>query len=158
MLESVCTTFWQGNCWLDVASNACFFFFLNLFFFNHFCTLNFSQLFNSSSTFKYIVGLSLKIEIWLCILYTVFLKLRTAIAVLRVCLSAGKKVGRVVIQGEKEMTMQMGEEKFVNGKIVWRGIYALFKNKKYLYMLPVPSLVCPARSQGCVRAGRFGMI
>ena len=65
-------------------------FFLVFFFFFNFRTLNFSQLFNSSSTFKYIVGLSLKIEIRLCILCTVSLKLCTAITVHQVCWSVGR--------------------------------------------------------------------
>lgn len=91
MLGSVCTTFEPGNCWSDEASNALFFDFFFLVF-SYFRTLKFSQIFNSSSTFKYIIGLSLKTKIWLCILCTVSIKLCTTITVRQVCWSAGKVV------------------------------------------------------------------
>lgn len=128
LLGSVCTAFWLGGCWLDVASTdsfslsiffpfSCFFLFFLFFFFTflNFRTLKFSQLINSSSTFKYIVGLSLKIEIWLCILCTVSLKLCTATAVLQVYWSAGK-LGRVAWEedGNGDVGLQMA-------KCKWRG-------------------------------------
>lgn len=104
MLESVCTTFWPRNCWYDGASNVCFFVFFCLFFFYIFVP---STFLNSSSTFKYIVGLSLKIEILLCILCTVSFKLCTAITVHRVRWSAGKVGG--CLRGE-EIAAQLEEK------------------------------------------------
>ena len=133
MLGSVCTTFWPGNCWSDVA----FFFFLVFFYFLffYFRTLNFSQLFNSSSTFKYIVGLSLKIEIRLCILCTVSLKLCTAITVHQVCRSVGR-VRREAWLGGREMAMQLeGDGDAAGGAgFVWWGFEALFKNKTNTFL------------------------
>lgn len=81
MLGSVCTVFYLGSSPDGVAGKS----FLSIFFFffvvvvlsNIFISVpsNFRCLFNSSSTFKYIVGLSLQSEIPLCILCTVLGKL-----------------------------------------------------------------------------------
>lgn len=147
MLGSVCTTFWLGNCWSDVASNVSLFFFLSFYF--YFRTLNFSQLFNSSSTFKYIVGLSLKIEIRLCILCTVSLNLCTAVAVHQVCRSAGR-VRRVACLGRKRWQCSW-RRRACKWLVCMSGASRL--SSKIKQTLPFPPLVCPPRGQGCKRTG-----
>lgn len=77
----------------------------------HFHTfLKFSQLFNSSSTFKYIVGLSLKIEIWLCIVCTVSWKRCTSRPVLWVSL-AGRAGKEACLREKTEMAMRLEDER-----------------------------------------------